>query len=64
MAYYMHREPEVFHKFEVIVNHFIELIAPVFVLIPYFRKLTIAGGILQIIFQVIFVQYFLNLNLY
>ena len=52
MAYYMHREPEFFHKFEVLVNHFIELVAPFFVLIPYFRRLTIFGGISQIIFQV------------
>jgi hypothetical protein len=52
MAYFMHQEPEYFHKFEVVVNHFIELIVPFFVLVPYFRKLTITGGILQIIFQV------------
>ncbi len=47
----MHREPELMHKFEVLVNHFIELIAPLFVILPnrMFRNL---GGILQIIFQI------------
>jgi hypothetical protein len=57
IAYYMHREPDFFHKFEVLVNHFVELVVPFFVLVPYFRKLTIFGGIIQIIFQVWFLFY-------
>jgi hypothetical protein len=53
----MHREPDFFHKFEVLVNHFVELVVPFFVLVPYFRKLTIFGGIIQIVFQVWFLFY-------
>lgn len=52
ISYYMHQEPEIFHKFEVLVNHFVELVAPLFMVIPYFRKLTIIGGVIQIVFQV------------
>ncbi len=52
ISYYMHKEPAIFHKFEVLVNHFVELIAPVFCIIPI-RPVRIAGGIIQIVFQVI-----------
>jgi hypothetical protein len=50
-SFYMHKEPSGFHKFEVLVNHFVELIAPVFCIIPI-RPIRIAGGLIQIIFQV------------
>ncbi|XP_054763837.2 lipase maturation factor 1-like [Lytechinus pictus] len=51
MSYYMHQSPEWFHKFETLSNHFIELVAPAFLLIPW-RPLRLTGGILQILFQV------------
>ncbi|XP_064630133.1 lipase maturation factor 1-like [Lineus longissimus] len=54
IAYYMHQEPEVMHKIETSVNHFVELVAPVLILIP-FRPLCIAGGLIQILFQVLLI---------
>ncbi len=47
----MHKEPASFHKFEVLVNHFVELVAPIMVIIPI-RSFRIMGGLIQIIFQV------------
>lgn len=54
LSYYQHNEPELFHKLEVMVNHFVELIAPFFILIPY-RPMRLIGGIIQIKFQVILI---------
>ncbi|XP_071481421.1 lipase maturation factor 1-like [Diadema antillarum] len=51
MSYYMHQSPEWFHKFETASNHFIELIAPIFLLVPW-RPLRLIGGVIQILFQV------------
>ncbi len=51
LSYFMHKEPELVHKFEVLSNHFIELIAPFLILLP-FRPLRIIGGLIQILFQV------------
>jgi hypothetical protein len=48
----MHQEPEQMHKLEVLVNHFIELIAPFFILVPFSRRCRMIGGCLQILFQV------------
>ena len=47
----MHQEPILFHKFEVLVNHFVELIAPFLILVPL-RSIRLIGGIIQIKFQV------------
>jgi hypothetical protein len=54
ISYFMHQEPEFFHKFEVMVNHFIELVAPCFILFPL-RRVCLIGGILQIVFQVLLI---------
>ena len=54
LSYFMHNEPEFFHKFEVLVNHFVELIAPFLILMP-FRPMRIAGGAIQILFQVLLI---------
>ena len=46
----MHQSPEIFHKFETLTNHFIELIVPFFIILP--RPFRILCGVLQILFQV------------
>ena len=52
VAFYMHLSPEVFHKFEVLTNHFIELLAP-FLLLPFLpRRFRLVGGVIQVLFQV------------
>ncbi|XP_055892157.1 lipase maturation factor 1-like [Biomphalaria glabrata] len=53
MSYLMHQSPEFFHKFEVLCNHFVELIAPFFLLIP--RRTCMIGGAIQILFQVVLI---------
>ena len=50
IAYFMHQEPEFFHKFEVLSNHFVELIAPFFLFLT--RRFRLVGGFLQVLFQV------------
>ena len=47
---YFHFNPTLFHKFEVLINHFVELIAPWLLLVPIckWRRL---GGFIQIAFQ-------------
>ena len=50
ISYFMHQEPEVFHKLETLVNHIVELPAPFLLLLT--RCLCMAGGIIQILFQV------------
>jgi len=50
ISYYMHHEPVMMHKLETLSNHFIELLAPILVLLT--RRLRIIGGTLQILFQV------------
>jgi lipase maturation factor 1 len=50
ISYYLHQTPVIFHQFEVLVNHFIELVAPVLCLLPN-RQLRHLGGTLQILFQ-------------
>ena len=54
VSYFMHQEPEFFHKFEVLVNHFVELVAPCLILIPL-RRVCLVGGILQIFFQILLI---------
>ena len=46
----MHQEPQFFHKFEVLSNHFVELVAPFFIFLT--RRLKLVGGFIQILFQV------------
>ncbi|CAF0703841.1 unnamed protein product [Brachionus calyciflorus] len=54
LSFYLHKEPESIHKFEVLSNHFIELIAPFLVLMP-FRPMRLVGGAIQIIFQAVLI---------
>ncbi|XP_059154245.1 lipase maturation factor 1-like [Physella acuta] len=53
LSYFMHQSPEPFHKFEVLSNHFVELVAPFFLLLT--RKLCMFGGAVQILFQVVLI---------
>lgn len=50
MAYYLHRSPWWFHRFETLSNHFIELLVPFFLFLG--RRMCILHGGLQILFQV------------
>eukprot|EP00112_Aurelia_sp_Birch-Aquarium-sp1_P001317 Seg1139.5 transcript_id=Seg1139.5/GoldUCD/mRNA.D3Y31 product="Lipase maturation factor 1" protein_id=Seg1139.5/GoldUCD/D3Y31 len=54
MSYYLHQSPEFIHKIEVLGNHFVELVAPFFIFFLS-RSFTIAGGIIQILFQVVLI---------
>lgn len=53
MSYFMHQSPEIFHKFETLTNHFIELVVPFFIFLP--RPFRISCGVLQILFQVLLI---------
>ncbi|XP_073492526.1 lipase maturation factor 1 isoform X2 [Aquarana catesbeiana] len=53
LAYYMHRNPVWFHQFETLINHFIELVVPFFVVMG--RRMCTIFGILQILFQVLLI---------
>ncbi|KAM6352559.1 lipase maturation factor 1 [Alca torda] len=53
IAYFMHRSPWWFHQFETLVNHFIELVVPFFLFLG--RRMCIAHGLLQILFQVLLI---------
>ncbi|XP_069760929.1 lipase maturation factor 1 [Narcine bancroftii] len=53
LAYYMHQSPRWFHSFEVLVNHFVELIVPFFLFMG--RRMCVIHGILQIFFQVLLI---------
>ncbi|XP_068278913.1 lipase maturation factor 1 isoform X1 [Nyctibius grandis] len=53
IAYFMHRSPWWFHQFETLVNHFIELVVPFFLLLG--RRMCIVHGLLQILFQVLLI---------
>ena len=50
LSYYLHHTPPAIHAMETAGNHFVELIAPLLLLMP--RPFTIAGGLIQIAFQV------------
>ncbi len=53
---FFHMAPKWWHKFEVLSNHFIELVAPWILIMPFLgRKWTIAGGFIQILFQFILI---------
>lgn len=51
LSYYMHQSPKALHKGEVLTNHFVELLAPWLLLMPL-RGLRLAGGVIQLVFQV------------
>ncbi|KAJ8317346.1 hypothetical protein KUTeg_005250 [Tegillarca granosa] len=53
ISYYMHQSPEIFHKFETLTNHFVELVAPFLLVFP--RRLRMVGGAIQILFQVVLI---------
>uniref|UniRef100_A0A8C6RIQ3 Lipase maturation factor n=1 Tax=Nannospalax galili TaxID=1026970 RepID=A0A8C6RIQ3_NANGA len=53
MAYYLHRSPWWFHRFETLSNHFLELLVPFFLFLG--RRMCILHGVLQILFQVILI---------
>ena len=48
LSWIMHNNPHWFHELEVAANHFAELIAPWFLLIPI-RRVTIAASIIQVV---------------
>ena len=54
ISYYLHQTPAWFHQFEVLVNHFIELVAPFLCLIPI-RLIRHIGGTFQIFFQILLI---------
>ncbi|XP_046372084.2 lipase maturation factor 1-like isoform X1 [Haliotis rufescens] len=53
LSYYLHQSPELIHKMETLSNHFIELVAPFFLILG--RRMTIIGGGIQIFFQVVLI---------
>ncbi|KAI2501727.1 Lipase maturation factor [Fragilaria crotonensis] len=54
LSKYFHNAPKWWHRWEVITNHFVELVAPWMLLLP-FRRLRIIGGLIQIIFQAVLI---------
>lgn len=53
LSYFLHQSPEFIHKFEVLSNHFVELVAPWFLLLT--RRWCMLGGFIQIFFQVVLI---------
>ena len=54
IAFYLHKSPELVHKMETLGNHFVELIAPWFILLPY-RRCRLFAAFVQIAFQAILI---------
>jgi len=52
---FFHNKPKLWHRFEVWSNHFVELVSPFLLLIPW-RSATVAGGLIQIMFQMILIS--------
>ena len=52
---FFHFNPKPWHRFEVWSNHFVELVAP-FLLLLQFRSMRLAGGVIQIMFQLILIS--------
>lgn len=50
LAYFLHRSPWWFHRFEVLSNHFVELLVPFFIFLG--RRMCLLHGALQVLFQV------------
>lgn len=56
LSRYFHKMPTLWHKCEVLINHFVELIAPWSLIIPFLsRRYRILGGIIQMIFQIVII---------
>ncbi|XP_065900039.1 lipase maturation factor 1-like [Dysidea avara] len=53
LSYYLHHMPTIIHTLETFGNHFVELVAPLLLFLP--RPFNIAGGLIQISFQVILI---------
>ncbi|XP_061008461.1 lipase maturation factor 1 isoform X2 [Dama dama] len=53
VAYFLHRSPWWFHRFETLSNHFLELLVPFFVFLG--RRMCIVHGALQVLFQVVLI---------
>ncbi len=54
---YFHRMPKAWHKFEVLINHFVELVAPWLLILPGIgRKWRIIGGLIQLTFQFVLIS--------
>jgi len=53
----MHFMPKAWHKFEVLSNHFVELVAPIFLILPGLpRRWLRAAGLTQMTFQAILIS--------
>jgi lipase maturation factor 1 len=52
----MHFMPAAWHKFEVLTNHFVEVVAPFFLILPCPLALLRFGGFLQMQFQTILIS--------
>ena len=50
LSHYFHQTPQVFHKFETLINHIVELILPWFVFLP-FRQVNVVIAFRHIMFQ-------------
>ena len=50
LSRYFHWAPKLWHRCEVWINHFVELVAPFLLILP-FRRWRLTGGLIQIIFQ-------------
>ena len=54
---YFHAAPKPWHKFEVLTNHFVELVAPWLLIIPGLpRQWRNAGGLIQLVFQSVLIS--------
>lgn len=54
---YFHAMPKWWHKSEVLMNHFVELIAPCLLILPgLHRSWRIMGGVIQLVFQIILIS--------
>ncbi|KAL0617201.1 Lipase maturation factor 1 [Plecturocebus cupreus] len=53
VAYYLHRSPWWFHRFETLSNHFIELLVPFFLFLG--RRACMVHGVLQLLFQAVLI---------
>ena len=50
ISYYLHQSPQLLHQLETLGNHMVELGVPFLLLLP--RPLRLAGGLVQVLFQV------------
>lgn len=54
LSKFFHKLPSSWHSFEVIVNHFTEIVAPAFLLCPI-RRLRIPAAVMQLLFQTVLI---------